>query len=481
MKILIATSECDPYIKVGGLGDVVSALALELHNSGHDVRVILPKYGSLKYVTECRAIDGPMIVNMGYGIEFAKLLETNYKGVPVYFVEFNKYFDRPGVYGEFGNSYDDNWQRFSLFCRAVLDMCQFRNWAPDVIHCNDWPTGLIPSLLSLHDRPSAVKNTKSVFTIHNMAHHGYAPKDLLKFVGLYDHYWHPFAMEACNAVNVMKGALQFANKITTVSASYAAEIKTPEYGCGLDDVLRYRAYDLIGICNGIDTTAWDPSKDELIPKNFSAKSLRGKSVCKRELQRFVALPEKENIPVFAVISRFFWQKGLDVLCDVLPEIFRNMELQFVILGSGERNLEDRFMRLQQDFPGKISVRVGFDNKLAHIIEAGSDFFVMPSRYEPCGLNQMYSMAYGTLPIVRATGGLIDTVQNYDEKTGQGTGFIFHDLTNSALYNTIGWACFAFYNRKEHIKLMQKNAMQQDFSWQKSAQKYEEVYAAACKS
>jgi starch synthase len=478
MKILFASSECNPYVKVGGLADVVPALAIALGNLKHDVRIVLPKYGSISYVSECKVVGGPMIVNMGYGTEFAQLLQTEYQNVPVYFIEFDRYFARGGVYGEFGNSYHDNWKRFAFFCRAIVDMCPFLSWSPDIIHANDWPTGIIPALLTLHDKPSILGNTKSVFTIHNMAHHGYASRELLQFVGLYDHYWHPFAMEACGAINVIKGALQFANKITTVSRTYAEEIKTPGGGYGLDDVLKYRANDLIGICNGIDTEIWNPSTDKFLPENFSARSLKGKSLCKQKLQQKTNLLHKPDVPIFGVISRFCDQKGLDILCTVLPDVLKNMNVQFVILGSGDQHLEWRFQELMHSFSGQIFVKVGFDDALAHLIEAGSDFFVMPSRYEPCGLNQMYSMAYGTLPIVHATGGLMDTVENYDESTGNGTGFVFHDLTHSALYNAIGWACATYYDRREDLKKLQRSAMKKDFSWTKSAREYEKIYTAA---
>jgi starch synthase len=346
-----------------------------------------------------------------------------------------------------------------------------------VIHANDWPTGIIPALLKLHNAAEVVRETKSVFTIHNMAHHGYAPRELLDFVGLHGHYWHPFAMEACGAVNVMKGALQFADKITTVSRTYAEEIKTPQWGCGLDDVLRYRAADMVGICNGVDCEIWNPETDKFLPKNFSRKSMAGKDVCRRKLQSDMGLSGGGRVPIFAVISRFFEQKGLDVLCDILPDVVENMAVQFAILGTGDRHLEWRFTQLMQSFAGKISCRIGLDNALAHLMEAASDFFLMPSRYEPCGLNQMYSMRYGTLPIVRATGGLVDTVDNYDESTGGGTGFVFKDLTHSALYNTIGWACSTYYDRPEHIKKMRLAAMGKNFSWEKAAGEYERLYAA----
>lgn len=478
MKILLATSECDPFAKVGGLGDVIPALATELKKLGHDIRIVLPKYGSINLTTNFKTVGGPLYVNMGYGLEFAKVLETQLNGVNIYFIEFNRYFARNGIYGEFGNGYDDNWERFAFFNRAVLDLCEHIQWSPDVIHCNDWPTGIIPALLTSNNVPSTVKNSSSVYTIHNMAHHGYAHKELIKFIGLPEHYYHPFATEALSAVNFMKCALQFSKKITTVSPRYSEEIKTKDQGYGLDDVLRYRAADLIGILNGIDTNIWNPQTDKFITKNFSVESMSGKQVCKLALQKELNLPIDEKIPIFGVISRLYEQKGLDYLCHIIGDIVNLMNVQFIILGSGEMWLEGEFSKLSQKYPNKIAVKIGYDNRLSHMIEAGSDFFVMPSRYEPCGLNQMYSMRYGTLPIAHYTGGLADTVENYDEKTGEGTGFVFYDMKREALYNTLGWACSTFYNKKNDIKKMQKRAMQKDFSWRKSAKLYVDVYKAA---
>jgi starch synthase len=478
MKILLASSECDPYAKVGGLGDVVSSLGVTLKKLGHDIRIVLPRYASLNCVSKCEAVGGPMIVNMGYGTEFAQLLQTNYKNVPVYFVEFNKYFDRCGIYGENGKGYEDNWKRFAFFCRAAVDMCSFLNWAPDIIHSNDWSAGLIPALLHSHSCPKILQSTKSVFTIHNLEHHGYAPRELLEFTGLDNHFWHPFAMEACGAVNVMKGALQFASKITTVSKTYAEEIKTSPCGCGLDDVLRYRASDLIGICNGIDKEIWDPGNGKILPKKFSAENLDGKKICKRKLQNTQRLEEDPNVPLFGVISRFCHQKGLDVLCDILPDVLKNMKIQLMVLGSGDQDLEWRFKELANNFTGRVSVKIGFDSTLSHLVYAASDFFLMPSRHEPCGLAQMQAMAYGALPIVHATGGLRDTVENYSESTGAGTGFVFEDFTDAAIYNTIGWACATYYDRPQDFQRLQKSAMKTDFSCGKFVGEYEKVYSFA---
>ena len=470
MKILLVSSECDPYVKVGGLGDVIPALASEMRTLGHDVRIILPKYNSISFPLV--PMGGPMIVNMGYGIEFARLWCAENTDVPTYFIEFNRYFGRSGVYGENGHSFQDNGERFAFFDRAVLDACDFLNWIPDIIHTNDWPTGLIPAII--HSGRWS-HHPKTVFTIHNMAHHGIAPRSILSFLGLPEHYFHPFALESCGAINAMKGALQFADKITTVSHRYAEEIKTPASGCGLDDVLRYRASDLKGICNGIDLHLWNPQSDPLLPFHYSVTQKSGKKLCKEALQTQTQLPLSPTTPLFGVIARFFSQKGLDILCNILPDLLRNMSIQMVVLGSGDHSLENRFRAIQSQFPHQFYTYIGYNEPLAHLIEAGCDFFVMPSRYEPCGLNQMYSMHYGTLPIVHYTGGLADTVDNYNQQTKEGTGFVLYDLNESALYNTIGWACSTYYDRPTDIEVMQTRGMNKDFSWTTSAQQYLEIY------
>ena len=474
MKILFVSSEVEPFSKVGGLGDVVSALSREMAKLGHEVKVLSPLYGSVKLGDDVIVYDQPMIVNMGHGIEFCQLIEKKTDGVSFYFIKFDKYFSKIGVYGENGNGYDDNWKRFVFLSRSAIDFCEYLQWTPDVIHSHDWPTALV-NVYAKTTSNKHLGNVKTVYTIHNMAHHGASPREILKFADLPEHLFHPFALESLGFVNLMKGGLLFADKITTVSSSYANEIKTPEFGCGLDDILRYRAADLVGICNGIDVKMWDPATDQFIAKNFSIKSMAGKSVCKSKLQSELGLNIAANVPLYAVISRFYEQKGLDILCDILPQIMATMAVQFVILGAGEGDLEYKFSEMQKWFPGRVSTTIGYNNALSHKIEAGADFFVMPSRYEPCGLNQMYSSRYGTVPIVRATGGLKDTVENYNEAAATGTGFVFNDLTHSALYNTMGWSCATYYDRYEHIKKLQFSGMKKDFSWKKSAEKYSKIY------
>lgn len=473
MKILLASAEATPFVKIGGLGDIVSTIAKSVAKCNHDVKVVLPLYSIIDR-SNLSYYDQPMIINMGYGIEFARIWSCIQDNVEFLFIEFEKYFGRSGVYCEYGIGYCDNWERFSFFSRAVIDLCDFLNWIPDVIHSNDWHAGLIPVLLR-EQLVYRLSNTASVFTIHNMAYHGYGPRELLTFVGLPEKLFNSFALEACGAVNIMKGALLYADKITTVSPNYVNEIKTPEYGCGLDGILRYRAADLIGICNAVDTTVWSPEKDKFIPSNFSYKNMKGKGKCKLALQKRVGLNIDKNILLIGIIARFVEQKGLDLVCDLLPQWLNNLHVQFVILGSGDKQLEEQFLHHMCSNQGRISVTIGYDEGLAHLIEAGIDCFLMPSRYEPCGMNQMYSMLYGSLPIVHATGGLYDTVENYDAYTHCGTGFVFYDFNAQSLYDTTCWACSTYYDHKGDFISMQKQAMKKDFSLTKLAEQYMNVY------
>nr|MDR0680169.1 glycogen synthase [Puniceicoccales bacterium] len=473
MKILLASAEATPFAKVGGLGDAVSLIAQSVAKLGHEARVILPLYASINRANLV-PYDQPMIVNMGYGIEFCCLWKTVNFGVEFLFVEFEKYFGRKGIYGENGEGYGDNWERFSFFSRAVIDACDFTDWIPRIIHAHDWHSGLLPVMLR-EQRVYRLSETASVFTIHNLAHQGYSPPGILNFVGLPQKLLHPFAMEAMGAINIMKGALSYANKITTVSQSYANEIKTPAHGCGLDDLLTYRAADLIGICNAVDGDIWSPEKDPLIPAKFTHENLKGKTKCKVALQEKVGLNVDVDVLLIGVISRLVEQKGLDIVCDILPEMMDNLHIQFVLLGSGDPALEAKFRFHERNYSGRVSVKIGYDNVLSHLIEAGADCFLMPSRYEPCGMNQMYSMLYGTLPVVHATGGLRDSVENYDAQSRSGSGFVFYRLNHKSLYDSVGWACATYYDHRQDFVAMQKYAMQKDFSMEKMANAYLEVY------
>lgn len=474
LKILQVAPELAPYAKVGGLADVAGAMTKEMSRAGHEVKALCPKYGVMgdppkdwKKLPECFG------VHLGGGrTEFAQLWQTTYpqSEAQVYFLEFNEFYG--------GGIYDggaDNVKRFTFLCRAAIDFCHAFDWWPDVIHCHDWGTGLLPVYLNTTERKTPLHRAASVFTIHNLMHQGQAGRELLDFAGLPQSLYTPDNLEHRGGVNMMKAALYHSTKLTTVSPHYAREIQGAEYGCGLDGVLRYRAGDLIGILNGIDVDAWNPATDKHLPANFTAKKMAGKDACKAELQKAFNLEPRPEVPIFAAVARLYDQKGLDTFAEIIPGLMNDMQLQVIVLGSGDPALEARFNELASWFPGRMGSYIGYNNQLSHLIEAGSDFFVMPSRFEPCGLNQMYSMAYGTLPIVRETGGLVDSVEQYHPGRGEGTGFRFHESSAHALYYTIGWANATWWDQPDEIKKLRKNAMTQDLSWGNSAVKYEEVF------
>ena len=481
MKILMVTPELDPFVKVGGLGDMVGALAKQLARQGHDVRCIVPLYGSVKRVGTWKERTQPLGADLGGGPEFARVWETVVPGseAQVYFLEHERFFGRPEVYsGAFG-SFADNDHRFIFFGRAALNLCLQLGWIPDAIHCHDWTCGFVPVWLNTTDRDSPLGRCATVFTIHNLEHQGYCHRRALAYAKLPDHLFNSANVEACGAVNLMKAGLYHSTKITTVSPTYAREIQTPDYGFGLDHVLRFRAGDLIGILNGIDTEAWNPAADPHLPAAFDLGTpVAGKAACKAALQRELGLDIDPRKPVFGVVSRLFRQKGLDLLCDVLPATVTNMQVQFAILGTGDADLEADLRRAAWEFPGRVGLKLAFDNRIAHLIQGGSDFFVMPSRTEPCGLTQLYAMRYGSLPVARATGGLVDTVEQYLEGTGKGTGFLFNTADQNAVYHTIGWACATYYDRPEEFATLRANAMARDFSWTHSGEHYTQIYGWA---
>ncbi len=455
---------------------MVASISKQFAESGCDVRVFTPLYSSIKRPPKMKKeLDG-LSVHMGLGIEeFASVWSAPLGKAKALFVEFNRYFDRPGIYNYNSVSYDDNGGRFAFMSRAALEYCLATGWYPDVIHCHDWTTGLIPVYLNTTLRPTPLGRTATVFTIHNLQHQGVFDRGVLEYAGLPQSEMRSDSCESYGALNMMKGGLYNCTKITTVSPTYAREIQTSEYGCGLDYMLRFRAADLIGILNGVDVDDWNPATDKNIAANYDVASLKGKAKCKTALQKRVGLKVDEKIPLFGVVSRLFDQKGLDILARIAQPLVEHMDIQLMVLGNGEGWLEESFRNLTGANVGKIASYIGFDSELSHQVEAGSDFFVMPSRFEPCGLNQMYSMIYGTLPIVRRTGGLADTVEQYVEGSGRGTGFVFDNATADALYNTIGWACSTWFDRPEDIAKMRVNAMTRDFSWKNSAKKYEQVY------
>jgi len=400
-------------------------------------------------------------------------------GVKVWFVDYQRFFGRRGIYDENHREYDDNAFRFGLLSKAATQICKDNGWIPDVIHVHDWQTAVAAALLKTWDRIlSPLSQTASVLTIHNIGYQGVYHPSVMNYLGVGWEHFTTDKFEDHGKINLLKAGIHFADAITTVSPTHAKEVLTPAGGMGLAPYLNARASDFTGILNGCDYEHWNPATDPLIPSQYTPDNLSGKVTCKAVLQQRFELEINPQMPLFGIVSRFAPQKGFSLLMDALPRVLNTMVVQVVVLGNGNHQTEEFFNWLARNHPGRVGVYIGFHNDLSHLIEAGSDFFLMPSRYEPCGLNQMYSLKYGTLPIVRATGGLDDTVENYNQATGAGTGFKFWADTSSALYNTIGWANSTWYDRPQHIAKLRQQAMAQDFSWAKSAARYVEVYQRA---
>jgi len=474
LKVLFVTPELAPFAKAGGLGDVSAALPLALAARGIDVRIVVPLYGGTSR-DGLSLLARPIHVNVGSTTIHSNIYQGLLrKTVPVYFPEQQAFFDRPHIYGPAGEAYADNLERFTFLSRAALKIARTIDWIPDVIHANDWQTALVPLLLRAGGPFWDFSHSATVLTIHNVGYQGNFPA---KSVGIIGESALDGAIEDHGQLNLLKAGVSYSTLISTVSPTYADEILTPDNGCGLDYAMRSRKKDLAGVLNGIDTSVWNPETDPLIPARFSRDSLSGKAECKRALQHEFKLPERNDVPIFGIIARLTSQKGIDVLAHAMTKILE-LDLQMVVLGEGDPQAEHFFKTMRAQYPDKFSCVTGFDEGLSHRIEAGSDFFLMPSRYEPCGLNQMYSQRYGTLPIVRATGGLRDTVLNYDEKTGQGTGFCFHDLTPMAIANTVAWAYSTYRDRPQHVAQMRMEAMSKDFSWTSAALQYERLYRRA---
>jgi len=483
VKILMISSEAIPFAKSGGLGDAVSALAAALSRLGHDVRVLLPRYQFIPK-DSLKALEGPMEVREGNAEQWTGVYASSLpdSDVPVYFLDFEKYFARPGVYGQSSqNEYPDNPERFAFLSRAAFPLCKKLGWVPDIMHAHDWPSALVPVYLSTIERNEGFSNTASVLTIHNLGYQGVFAKEHFPFLGLDWMLFHGAGFEFHDAVNFLKAGITMADCLTTVSPTYAREIQTPAYGFGLDGLLRHRSRDLVGILNGVDGKVWSPEIDEQLPAKYSAADIDGKAKCKRALQERFGLPPNEKTPLLGMVARLTEQKGIGEMFGrgygAIQNVCSSMDVQLAVVGSGDAWCEDELRALSSRFPN-FKATIGYDEGLAHLVEAGSDFYLMPSRYEPCGLNQMYSLRYGTLPIVHRTGGLADTVENYVQETGEGTGFMLDDLTPRALFNTIGWAVWAWYNRREHIDMMRIKAMTRVFSWEKSASEYTALYGRA---
>ncbi|MGA2509411.1 MAG: glycogen synthase GlgA [Candidatus Acidiferrales bacterium] len=478
MKILFIASEGVPYSKTGGLADVLDGLPKALRVLGHEVAVLLPRYRGNKITS---TLISSVSIALGDQMRFPAIAEGQpYEGVRHLFVDDAAYFDRAQLYGDKSGDYPDNAERFGEFSRVAIEVIK-RVWLPDIVHCHDWQSALVPLLLrTQHADDPAVRSLPSVLTIHNLGYQGIFPPAAMRKIGLPDTLFTMDALEFYGKVNFLKGGLIFADYLTTVSRRYAKEIQTPEYGWGLEGVIRNRGERLVGILNGGDYGVWSPEADKLIAQNYSAHNLDGKKACKKDLLAAFRLPE-ENMdrPVVGIVSRFADQKGFDLLADIAGELMKE-NIAIVALGSGQLEYEKLFKGLAEKYSARVGVKIGYDNTLAHKIEAGSDIFLMPSRYEPCGLNQIYSLRYGTVPVVRATGGLDDTVQNFVPKTQQGTGFKFTEYGGAPLLDSIR-AALKTYRDPKAWHAVQANGMAKDFSWKASAAAYVTLYEAAKRS
>jgi starch synthase len=488
LNILFASSEVEPFAKTGGLADVCSALPKAIKDLGHEIRIIMPRY---RFISEWKFKLHDVIRLKEIPVPVATTTEiTNVKSsfisnlkdkVQVYFLDSPKYFGRDGIYQSptSKTDYRDNDERFIFFARGVLETLKRLGWQPDIIHCNDWQTGLIPAYLkTVYAHDEFFKPVKCIFTIHNMAYQGAFPHESFLKTGLPAEVFRPDGVEAYGKFNFLKTGIYYADVITTVSKKYAQEIcESEELGAGLTGLLQHRRKELFGILNGIDYHIWNPATDAIIYRKYDAKSLEAKLDNKKALTQKFELPFRENVPVIGAISRLVDQKGFDLVLEILEDMVK-LDVQFVLLGSGDKKIEKKFETIQRKHPKHIGLFFGFDDELAHLVEAGSDMFLMPSRYEPCGLNQMYSMRYGTVPIVRATGGLDDTVEDH-AANGKGTGFKFEKYDARELLKTIQRAVRVYQQPEEWKKLM-RNGMTRDFSWEHSAREYANLYREVLK-
>ncbi|OGS13125.1 MAG: hypothetical protein A2234_11200 [Elusimicrobia bacterium RIFOXYA2_FULL_58_8] len=479
MKVLIAVSEAFPFCKTGGLGDVSGALAQVFSRAENtEVVLFLPRYRNVGGgAFSPKAAGGSFLVPVGGRLETATMSRVQWGKVAVYFIENPKYFDRPGMYRSTAGDYDDNDERFVFFSRAVLEGAKFIGFKPDVIHCHDWQTGLIPAYLrTIYRIDSFYAKTASVFTIHNIAYQGMFPRETMVKAGLSWQDFTPEKLEFYGGLNFMKAALVFADLVTTVSPTYASEIQyRPEFGHGLEGVLKARSADMFGILNGIDEEIWDPATDTFLERGYELQNFqRGKAAAKQALQHELGLDENKDLILAGVVSRLDHQKGLDILLNVAPEFLD--KVQFVVLGLGDPGLSDALAALAAANPRSVAFRSGFDESLAHRIYGGSDVFVMPSRFEPCGLPQMIAMRYGALPLVTRTGGLKDTVF-YNGEPKDSNGFAIDSADDGQFRSVLGHIV-SLYGWRENWNMMVRNAMRGDYSWTKSAEAYLKLFSVA---
>ncbi len=474
MNIILASPEVSPFAKTGGLGDVAEILPLSLNSLGHNCSGILPYYKLVE-----RNGYKPSLVKEGVPVKMGgreykfDLLVEEFRGTRFYFIANDALYGRDGLYGTPAGDHDDNEIRFGLFSRAILASIPYIG-KPDIIHCNDWQTGLVPMYLkTMFGDDEGFKGIKVLYSIHNVAYQGLFGKDILKAIDIPESEFRPRGLEYYGKVSFMKSGIVYSEAISTVSKGYKKEILTPEFGCGLEGLLKTRNKDFYGIINGADYDTWNPTTDKFIIKNYTADDLGPKLDCKKDLLKEFGIPFDPGRPLIGVITRLAYQKGVDIILEGMDELL-GLGVNFVILGTGDEKYNRLFNAMNDRYRGVAAARVDFDNPLAHKIEAGSDMFLMPSRYEPCGLNQMYSMKYGTVPVARATGGLMDTVEDFDPATLKGNGFTFERAHTRDMLNAVRRAVAAFRDERAW-RALQKNGLACDFSWEASAAKYAELY------
>jgi len=480
MKILIASPELYPFVKTGGLADVTGTLPKTLKKLGAEVRVILPKHKGVEELNfPLHYKNFKIACQISQAYVDGEIVESEYDGVAAYLVEKDEYFYRDYLYSTPDGDYLDNAERFIFFSKSILEAIKITGFVPDVLHCNDWETALVPFFLkTLYKDDPHLKDIATLLTLHNLGYQGLFWHHDMHLLNTGWEYFTPDYIEFFGKINFLKAGIVFADILNTVSKQYSEEIQTPEFGHGLDGILRTRKADLYGIINGIDYDEWNPENDRYLPANYSADDMSNKSHCKKALQKTFGLPVNQNIPLLATISRLADQKGFDLIHSSIEDMLTlNGGLQYIVLGTGDRKYHDIFTDVAKEFPKSFAIKIAYDNALAHLIEGGADMFLMPSRYEPCGLNQLYSLRYGTVPIVRGVGGLEDTITDFEVNPELGTGFKFYDYSRTSFLNTIEKALKVYRRKKDWTTLM-KQCMAADFSWERSAKEYLNLYRKA---
>ncbi len=476
LNVMFVSPEAVPFAKTGGLADVAGALPIALSKLGLRVCLLMPLYGMIRQGNfQLTKVLSDLELHFNFNTLKFDVYSAEIDGVTFYFVERDEFFDRRQLYGTPKGDYFDNLERYVFLAKTVKPVCQALNLKLDILHCHDWQSALVPVYLQEKWQNEEVFiDTASIFTIHNLAYQGLFAKEKYHLLDLDLSLFWMDGLEFYDKINFLKGGILWSDAVTTVSRQYSQEIQTPEFGCGLEGVLHARANVLTGIVNGVDYSIWNPATDKLIAAPYSATDLAGKEKNKQALMSEYKLdPKLKNAPLLGMISRLADQKGFDLLAEILPELMME-NLTLVILGTGDEKYHKLLSKAAEKYKGRLGVKIAFDNKIAHLIEAGADMFLMPSYYEPCGLNQIYSLKYGTIPVVRATGGLVDTIEAIDPKQKTGTGFLFEEYTPEAFLACIREACQAFQNKTLWKQLM-ANAMGQDFSWAASAKAYESLY------